>query len=252
MPMSAIAFWKNLEGLSTSTSCRFPGNVPWREAGMNCKYNHILACFILVELSLPHVKWNHKKGLGIIKLIRTLVRGKSKMPQTCRIHAFTCGSFWRAYSNPGQGGFHWAPFVLPPVNDDDETDACSIQAVETRYQRNKVFLAEFNMSAFVVQKCPHATFLWWRSVRVPGDAGQIGSHVEEVLLRHFTETWVLREGDDRRAIFTSPSYRTEHKTSKGYDPCCCCCCCWGHKFIQIRWLTCTCNSKTADGDMKQH
>lgn len=45
-----------------------------------------------------------------------------------------------------------------------------------------------------------------RSVTVPGYAGQIGNHVEEVLLGHFAETWVLWEGDDRGTIAAPPSY----------------------------------------------
>lgn len=115
-----------------------------------------------------------------------------------------------SHSNPGQGGFHRAPLVLPPVNDDDEPNARSIQAAETGYCSSSVFLTEFKKNLNV--------WVW-----VPGYAGQIGNHVEEVLLRNITETWELREGDDGCTVFTSPSCRTKHKTSRGFDISCYCC-----------------------------
>ena len=46
-------------------------------------------------------------------------------------------------------------------------------------------------------------------VCVPGDAGQVSDDVEEVVLGHFTEAWVLWEGDDGGAIFPSPSCDTQ-------------------------------------------
>lgn len=96
IPMSAIAFWKNLEGLSTSTNCRFPGKVPWAEAEAE--------------------------------------------PQRTRAHVLWPVSNPCPHSDPGEGGFHRAPLVLPPVYDDDEADAGSVQAAETGFQGHPVFL----------------------------------------------------------------------------------------------------------------
>lgn len=42
-------------------------------------------------------------------------------------------------------------------------------------------------------------------VRVPGDASQVRDNIEEIILWHFAEAWVLWEGDDGGAFLPSPS-----------------------------------------------
>lgn len=49
----------------------------------------------------------------------------------------------------------------------------------------------------------------WMRVWVPGDAGQVSNHIEEIFLGHFTEAWVLWEGDDGGTIFPSASCSTK-------------------------------------------
>lgn len=46
-------------------------------------------------------------------------------------------------------------------------------------------------------------------VHAPGDAGQIGNYIEEVIIWHFTEARILWEGDDGGTIFSSPPCNTK-------------------------------------------
>lgn len=46
---------------------------------------------------------------------------------------------------------------------------------------------------------------------LPGDASQVRDHVKEVLVRHFAKGQVLWKGDDRSAILSSASWKTERQ-----------------------------------------
>ena len=45
----------------------------------------------------------------------------------------------------------------------------------------------------------------------PGNAGQIGDHVEEVLVRKIGEVGVLWERDNGGAVFAPPSYENTYE-----------------------------------------
>lgn len=61
--MSAIALWKNLDGRSTNTSCRFPGNAPWVTI-----YNKPFMCVCSgrhaadLQKDSPRTLWFHVDG----------------------------------------------------------------------------------------------------------------------------------------------------------------------------------------------
>lgn len=53
----------------------------------------------------------------------------------------------------------------------------------------------------------------WLQQPLPGDAGEIGHDILELLVRDLTEGWVVREGDDGASILSPPTWEEKGRYS---------------------------------------
>ena len=60
-------------------------------------------------------------------------------------------------------------------------------------------------SIFSEWNCSRSFLLEGFPLLLPGDAGQVGDHVQEVFVRQVTETGIFWKGDDGSAVLPSPA-----------------------------------------------
>lgn len=112
------------------------------------------------------------------------------------------------HSDSGQRGLHRAPFVLSPVDDDDEADAGGIQTEEEEGGGESG--EGEGESGEGGRECAERRLL-------PRDASQVGDYVEEVLVGHLAKGRVLWEGDDGGTVLPSASWENTQRDNRETD-----------------------------------